>query len=148
MASILAFDQGFRILREAIPHPGYNTLSEPLDLSKIAQIWTGGCIIRSSLLDDFVAAFETNIPPLQHSRFAELLSDNHSGLRYLVTTAASAGIPVPVLSSLLAYFDTLTSGRRIDTALIQLLRDRFGGHGIQLLNRPADDPVNIDWSIQ
>ena len=52
----------------------------------------------------------------------------------MVATAAQAGVPTPAFSSSLAYFDGLRR-ERLPAALIQALRDNFGAHTYQRIDR-------------
>jgi 6-phosphogluconate dehydrogenase len=53
-----------------------------------------------------------------------------------VVAAAQAGIPTPAFSSSLAYFDGLRRPR-LPAALIQGLRDNFGAHTYQRVDKPG-----------
>ena len=59
-ATILTYAQGFAQLAAASKAYGYN-----LDLSAIARIWRGGCIIRSALLEPIRDAYQRE-PQLLH----------------------------------------------------------------------------------
>ena len=52
----------------------------------------------------------------------------------MIVAAAEAGIPTPAFSSSLAYFDGLRRPR-LPAALIQGLRDNFGAHTYQRVDR-------------
>jgi 6-phosphogluconate dehydrogenase len=68
--------------------------------------------------------------------FAGLLRKTHSSLRLVVAEAALKGMPVPALSSALAYFDLSRTGR--STAdLTQAQRDFFGAHGFERIDAPG-----------
>ena len=58
-------------------------------------------------------------------------------LRRTVARCAEAGIPVPALSSALAYFDTYRQGRGTAN-LVQAQRDFFGAHGFGRVDRDGD----------
>jgi 6-phosphogluconate dehydrogenase len=57
-----------------------------------------------------------------------MMKEAHPSLRRIVARAAEAGLPVPALSSALAYFDSYRRGRGTSN-LIQAQRDFFGAHG-------------------
>ena len=59
-----------------------------------------------------------------------LLKDSEAALRDLVAKAALSGLPVPALSSALAYFDTMRRARGTAN-MIQAQRDFFGLHSFE-----------------
>jgi 6-phosphogluconate dehydrogenase len=124
-ATILTYAQGFAQLDAASKAYAYN-----LDLSAVASIWRGGCIIRSRLLEPIRAAYR-QLPDLLHlmldptlgAEVAERLDD----LRGIALTAADLGIPAPAFMATLAYIDSLRS-THLPANLIQAQRDFFGAH--------------------
>ena len=58
-----------------------------LNLSEIARIWRGGCIIRSALLDEMSRAYAEN-PDLLNLvldyQFAEMLNENREDWRVIL----------------------------------------------------------------
>lgn len=123
---LLAHAQGFDVLHAASEEFGW-----ALELSRIAQIWRAGCIIRSDLLNHLSKAL-AQMPPggqlLLAPDIAELLAPSLPALRRVVAQAALAGLPVPSLSAALAWYDTMRH-RRGTANLIQGQRDLFGAHG-------------------
>ncbi|WP_147127371.1 NADP-dependent phosphogluconate dehydrogenase [Shimia ponticola] len=130
-ARILAYAQGFRILKAADEEFGWG-----LDYARIAEIWRAGCIIRSSLLDDIATAFRGDLPGgrlVLSDHFAPLLTQNVGALRRIVSAAVLRGLPVPALSSALSWFDEIRQER--GTAdVIQGMRDYFGAHSFERLD--------------
>ncbi|MCP4826900.1 MAG: NADP-dependent phosphogluconate dehydrogenase [Shimia sp.] len=125
-ARIIGHSQGFDLLASASEEFDWH-----LDLSRCAEIWRAGCIIRSDLLSGIAKAFR-NAPPaglLAYApEMAATLKDTVPVLRAVVSAAISAGHPVPVMTAALAWFDGMTQAR--GTAdLIQGQRDFFGRHG-------------------
>jgi 6-phosphogluconate dehydrogenase len=131
---VICYAQGFAMLSAARRDFGWD-----LPMSRIAQIWREGCIIRSVMLDDMATALdddaETNL--VFTPRFADLMRETHGALRRVVAEAALNGHPTPALSSGLAYFDAMRTGR--GTAdMIQGQRDFFGLHGFEHMNGLSD----------
>jgi 6-phosphogluconate dehydrogenase len=122
---ILTYAQGFAQLAAASEAYGYN-----LDLSAIARIWRGGCIIRSRLLEPIRAAYQQQ-PDLLHllldRALGEAVSDRLKDLRGLVQTAIGLSLPAPAFMATLAYIDSLRS-THLPANLIQAQRDYFGAH--------------------
>ena len=133
-AMALAFAQGMALLQRASQVYDYH-----LQLSEVARIWRGGCIIRAALLEDIRAAYRAQ-PDLPH-----LLLDPHLGsevmarmpdLRTVAAAAAYLGIPAPGLMVSLAYYDAWRSAR-LPANLIQAQRDYFGAHTYQRTDLPG-----------
>lgn len=129
-ARILGHAQGFRILAAASENFDWS-----LDFTRIAQIWRAGCIIRSALLDDIAAAFQSDLPNgalILAPEMTALLSQTIPALRRVVTMAATEGHAIPALSASLSWFDSMRQG--FGTAnIIQAQRDFFGHHGFERL---------------
>jgi 6-phosphogluconate dehydrogenase len=124
-AKISSYAQGMALLSAA------STAYEwRLNLSEIARIWTGGCIIRAAFLADIMRAYREN-PSLPNllldANIAALSDESVNGARRTNITARSWGIPVPAASSALDYFDTLRQAN-LPANLIQAQRDFFGAH--------------------
>ena len=132
---VLAYAQGFRILRAASEEFGWD-----LDYARIAEIWRAGCIIRSSLLDDIAEAFREDLPEeklVLSSSFRTMLTQNVAALRRVVATAALRGIPTPACAAALTWFDTVRLARGF-TDLTQGQRDYFGAHSFKRVDRDGD----------
>ncbi len=134
-ARILGHAQGFRVLQAASDEYDWN-----LNMPRIAEIWRAGCIIRSSLLDDLADALRSDLPhnelilaPAIRSRLAASIG----ALRRVVTAGINNGVPVPVLSASLAWFDSIRTARG-STNLIQAQRDFFGEHGFKRLDKDGN----------
>ena len=124
-ATILTYAQGLALLKKASDTYAYN-----LNLEVIARIWRGGCIIRSSLLDNIMAAFQLNPElswlPLDPDLESTIIQSQQA-LRDVVITAINKGIPVPGFMASTGYLDAYRSAR-LPANLIQAQRDYFGAH--------------------
>lgn len=128
---IAAYAQGFAVMSGASKEFGWN-----LPMPTIARIWRAGCIIRSQMLDTMAEAFgegSADINLLMAPAFVAMMKQAHPSLRRVVARAAEAGLPVPALSSALAYFDAYRQGRGTSN-LIQAQRDFFGAHGFERID--------------
>ena len=125
LSCVASYAQGMELLRIAS-----NDLDYALDMPSIAQIWKGGCIIRSRLLKRIQDAFSAK-PELENLMvdpwFAEQVNRRLPGLAQVVAGAAEAGIPVPCFSSTLDYINSYRTGR-LPQNLVQAMRDCFGSH--------------------
>jgi 6-phosphogluconate dehydrogenase len=108
-----------------------------IDLGAVATIWRGGCIIRARFLDRIREAYAID-PKLTSllvaPYFADAVADSIESWRRVVVAAVRAGVPTPTFSSSLAYLDALRAPR-LPAALIQGLRDNFGAHTYQRVDR-------------
>ncbi len=124
-ATILTYAQGFAQLQLAS-----NAYKYKLDLSAVARIWRGGCIIRSAVLEPIRQAYGQQ-PALDHLLLDEVLGaavvERLDDLRRIVQTAADLGIPAPCFMASLAYIDSLRS-THLPANLVQAQRDFFGAH--------------------
>ena len=133
-ARILAHAQGFQVMQAASEEFDWG-----LDLARVAEIWRAGCIIRSALLDDLARAVRSEP---QHGalvlapEIAERLGAAVPSLRRVVSAAVMAGLPVPVMSATLTWYDSLRHARGTAN-LIQAQRDFFGRHGFERVDMPG-----------
>jgi 6-phosphogluconate dehydrogenase len=139
-AKIVAYAQGMDMISAASQEYGWN-----VNLADMAKIWRGGCIIRARLLSRITEAY-TASPDLASllvaPGFDTALTESQSSWRSVVSAAVLAGVPVPALSSTLAYYDSLRA-ERLPASLIQGLRDLFGAHTYERVDRPGT--FHIDW---
>ncbi len=134
-AKIGAYAQGFAVMSAASAEFKWN-----LPMPTIARIWRAGCIIRSQFLDEITSAFtkDPDVNLIVTPAFADMVKETDGALRRVVAYAVLSGLPVPALSSALAYFDAYRRGRGTAN-LIQAQRDFFGAHGFERvdgLDRP------------
>ncbi|GAA1146928.1 NADP-dependent phosphogluconate dehydrogenase [Ornithinicoccus hortensis] len=130
-AKVVAYAQGLDQISTAA-----RTYDWDVDLSEVARIWRGGCIIRARLLhrirDEFAGA---QLPTLLAApSVAAELAESQDAWRGVVGVATTAGVPVPGFSAALAYYDTVRA-ERLPAALVQGLRDFFGAHTYQRTDR-------------
>ena len=126
---ISAYSQGMHLLYRANEVYDYK-----LKLDLIAKVWRGGCIIRSTFLEDVYAAYneDSNLEHLfLNKNIHKKLTENLSEIRKIVSNAALNGIAVPAFSVTLGYFDSFRS-EEMPTNLIQAQRDYFGSHTYEL----------------
>jgi len=140
LSSIASYAQGMDILREASRVYSYN-----LDMPSIAQLWKGGCIIRSKLLKRIQDAYKKD-PNLKNLLFDKWFNDEISNgienLAYVVSSASKAGIPVPCLSSTLDYFNSYRT-ERLPQNLVQAMRDCFGSHTYERVDQSGN--FHTEW---
>lgn len=131
-SEITAYAQGMVLLYRVSQEYNYN-----LNLSEIAQIWKGGCIIRAKVLDKIKSAYQNN-PELPNllvdPYFADILNKTQTNWRRIVETAVGSGVPVLAMSASLSYFDAYRR-ESLPANLIQAQRDYFGAHTYQRIDK-------------
>ena len=141
-AKIISYTQGYMLMREASKEFDWN-----LNFGGIALMWRGGCIIRSAFLGEIKRAFDEN-PSLDSLMmdefFINALSNAHSAWRKSITFAINRGIPVPAMSSALAFFDGYRS-QNVSANMIQAQRDYFGAHTYERVDAPRGERFHTDW---
>ncbi|CAF4602495.1 unnamed protein product [Rotaria socialis] len=133
-SKIISYAQGFMLMREAA-----NQYSWKLNNGSIALMWRGGCIIRSVFLGNIKTAYEKNESLenlLLDNFFTDAINKCQQGWRKVVATASIYGVPIPCLSTALAFYDGYRS-KRLPANLIQAQRDYFGAHTYELLENPG-----------
>ena len=142
-AKIISYAQGYSLMRTAA-----KTYSWNLNYGGIALMWRGGCIIRSVFLGKIKEAYDKN-PALENLLMDDYFADTIKGLvpsmREVVAYGVKAGIPMPAISSALAWFDGYTS-ERLPANLLQAQRDYFGAHTYKRIDRPADEVFHTNWT--
>ena len=142
-AKVSSYAQGMALLRAASVSYDYG-----LNLSEIARIWKGGCIIRAKLLDPIREAFGAD-PELNNlllaPHIAETVNATAAGARRAIQVARTLGLPCPALSASLDYFDTFRT-ERLPANLVQAQRDFFGAHTYRRLDR--DGIFHTVWGQQ
>jgi 6-phosphogluconate dehydrogenase len=140
LACIASYAQGMALMQEASRLHAYE-----LNFPEIGRIWKGGCIIRARLLQRIQDAYvaRADLPNLMLDPwFLEQVNRRLPGLRQVVAGAASAGIPVPCLSSTLDYIQSYFTGR-LPQNLVQAMRDCFGSHTYERVDQPGS--FHTEW---
>ncbi len=113
----------------------------------IARVWQGGCIIRSVFLSRIRESFEQN-PDLENLLlapfFTEEIHRDQSAWRNVVAQSAQLGIPMPAISSALAYYDGFRCARG-SANLLQAQRDYFGAHTYERIDQPRGEFFHTRW---
>ncbi|MCL2000389.1 MAG: NADP-dependent phosphogluconate dehydrogenase [Planctomycetes bacterium] len=131
-AKIICYAQGFHAMAA-----GAETYGWKLDLAALATIWRGGCIIRGRFLQRIADAYRENpcLPNLLLDKYLKnLLKKSQGAIRRVAAAAIGAGVPIPVMSSALAFYDGYRSDR-LPANLIQAQRDYFGGRTCKHLDK-------------
>ncbi len=141
-SKIISYAQGYALMQAAAREYGWK-----LNYGGIALIWRGGCIIRSVFLDKIKEAFDEN-PNLSNLMlspfFSEVLKDAQGAWRRVIGQAVQLGIPIPSMTSALAYYDGYRS-ERLPANLLQAQRDYFGAHTYERVDQPRGEFFHTEW---
>ncbi len=142
-SKIVSYAQGYLLMREAAKEYGWN-----LNYGGIALMWRGGCIIRSVFLGKIKEAYDKD-PGLKNLLldpfFRSTVDQAQAAWRRVVAAAVASGVPVPAMSSALAYFDGYRS-ERLPANLLQAQRDYFGAHTYERTDKPRGQFFHTNWT--
>lgn len=142
-SKIVSYAQGYSLMKAAAGEYGWK-----LNYGGIALMWRGGCIIRSAFLGKIKEAYDNN-PEIDNLLldpfFREKVERAQKGWRNVVAEAVENGIPVPAISSALAYFDGYRC-ERLPANLLQAQRDYFGAHTYERIDKPKGEFFHTNWT--
>ena len=139
-SKICSYAQGFVQLDAAAKEFGWK-----LNNGATALLWRGGCIIRAAFLEDIKKAFDKNAKLenlLLDDFFRAAIDKAQPSWRRVICTAVELGLPVPVFSAALSYYDGYRQAR-LPANLLQAQRDYFGAHTYQRTDKTGT--FHTDW---
>lgn len=142
-SKMISYAQGYMLMREASKDYNWH-----LNYGGIALMWRGGCIIRSIFLGKIKEAFDKNA-----NLFSLLLDDFfkgeidkcQNGWRNVIAVSAQNGVPVPCFYTALSFYDGYRS-ERLPANLLQALRDYFGAHTYERVDKPRGEFFHTNWT--
>ena len=140
-SKIVAYSQGFDLIQSAGAEYGWD-----IKLGDMARIWRAGCIIRARFLGEVTRVYDANpdLPLLFADKyFYDKVIEALPSWRRIVSLSALHGVPAPVFSSSLSYYDGVRS-ERLPAALIQGQRDYFGAHTYKRVD--AEGTFHVLWA--
>jgi len=142
-SKIISYTQGYMLMQAAAQEYAWH-----LNYGGIALMWRGGCIIRSVFLGEIKEAFDRD-PSLSNlllaPYFKEQVEAAQLAWRRVVARAVEMGIPVPAMSSALAFYDGYRH-ERLPANLLQAQRDYFGAHTYERVDRPRGEFFHTNWT--
>ncbi len=142
-SKMVSYTQGYMLMREAAKDYNWK-----LNNGGIALMWRGGCIIRSIFLGKIKQAFDKNpnlYSLLMDDFFKNEMAKCQNGWRNVVSQASLQGIPIPCFSTALAFYDGYRC-ERLPANLLQALRDYFGAHTYERVDRPRGEFFHTNWT--
>lgn len=142
-AKIISYTQGYMLMSAAAAEYHWD-----LNYGGIALMWRGGCIIRSAFLGKIKTAYDQS-PELSNLLLAPYfkaeVENAQAGWRRVVAKAVEHGIPVPAMSSALAFYDGYRT-ERLPANLLQAQRDYFGAHTYERVDKPRGEFFHTNWT--
>lgn len=132
--------QGF----EMIKHTGI-LYEWDLDLAKVAQLWSEGCIIKSTLMDQLCSLFTKSSSILAMNPFKTLVVEGQKEWMSVIAYGLKQAIPIPCISSAWNYYLAMTQAQS-SAHLIQAQRDFFGAHGFEQIDQKTDRLTHGPWA--
>ncbi len=124
-SKIISYTQGYMLMQAAAEEYNWS-----LDYGAIAQMWRGGCIIRSAFLGDIKSAYDSD-PDLANLLFDDYFKDHihtaQADWRRVLGAAMVQGLPMPAMASALTFYDGYRRAN-LPANLLQAQRDYFGAH--------------------
>ncbi len=142
-AKLTSYAQGFMLMRKASDEYKWK-----LNYGAISLMWRGGCIIRSRFLGKIKEAYDKNKDLknlLLDPYFIKEISRCHQPWREVVSASALLGLPLPSMSSALAFFDGYRT-ERLPANLLQATRDFFGAHTYERVDQPRGKFFHTNWT--
>jgi 6-phosphogluconate dehydrogenase len=142
-AKICSYAQGFQLMRAAAAENKWD-----LNYGGVALMWRGGCIIRSRFLGRIKESFDQDAKIdnlLLAPYFKKAIDVSVQAWRRTIAQAVAMGVPVPAMSSALAYYDGYRSGR-LPANLLQAQRDYFGAHTYERTDKPRGQFFHTNWT--
>lgn len=142
-SKIVSYAQGYTLMKSAAKTYNWN-----LNYGGIALMWRGGCIIRSVFLGKIKEAFENN-PEITNllldPYFKNAIEEAQAGWRRVCAAGIMSGVPMPAMSSALAYYDGYRT-EKLPANLLQAQRDYFGAHTYERIDAPRGQFFHTDWN--
>ncbi len=142
-SKLMSYAQGFALMDAMARESKWE-----INKGGVALMWRGGCIIRSVFLGKIKEAFDRD-PQLANllldPYFREEVDRCQAGWRRACSAAIAGGIPLPAMTSALAYYDGYRS-ERLPANLLQAQRDYFGAHTYERVDRPRGQFFHTNWT--
>jgi 6-phosphogluconate dehydrogenase len=141
-SKICSYAQGFNLIRA-----GSDQWKWDINLSEMARIWKGGCIIRARFLDSIKTAYTregTLRNLLLDEDFRVWMQGAQSAWRTTINVAQQHGVPALAMAASLAYFDSYRTAS-LPQNLTQAQRDYFGAHTYERVDKPELGAIHTDW---
>ena len=141
-SKICSYAQGMNLIKAGSDEFKWN-----INLSEVARIWQGGCIIRARFLKKIKEAYlkDPNLKNLLlNEAFNSRVESAQANWRIVVSTAMQQGLPILAMSASLGYFDMYRTAN-LPLNLTQAQRDFFGSHTYKRVDKPDVGAIHTEW---
>jgi 6-phosphogluconate dehydrogenase len=139
LARIINHQQGFALIKTATDEYNWN-----LNLSEISRIWTNGCIIRSTLMEEISIILKDNSDIFEDLNIFERVNKCRGALKTFCITSLMAELPIPTMLAANDWVNSLNV--KVKTAhIIQAQRDFFGAHTYQRIDKERGKFFHTIW---
>jgi len=141
-SKICSYAQGMNLIKAGSDEFKWN-----INLSEVARIWQGGCIIRARFLKKIKEAYlkDPNLKNLLLNKaFNSRVESAQANWRIVVSTAMQQGLPILAMSASLGYFDMYRTAN-LPLNLTQAQRDFFGSHTYKRVDKPDVGAIHTEW---
>jgi 6-phosphogluconate dehydrogenase len=142
-AKIISYAQGFSLMKAMAEESKWE-----INNGAVALMWRGGCIIRSAFLGRIKEAFDRD-PKLANllldPYFTAAITRAEESWRCVCAAAITHGVPLPAMTSGLAYYDGYRS-ENLPANLLQAQRDYFGAHTYERVDGPRGRFFHTNWT--
>ncbi len=139
LTRIINHEVGFELMAKVSQSEQWN-----LNFSEIARIWTNGCIIRSSLMEEISLLFSKSPSIMKDKKMISKIKELKNDLTYIVGIGLQHDYALPVMSAAANYFFSRIIAES-SANILQAQRDYFGAHTYQLKNDPSGQYYHTDW---
>jgi len=139
LARIINHHQGFKLLNQAS-----KTYKWDLNLAETARIWTNGCIIRSSFMEELSETLKQAETILINENIISRVKDLKPSLNKIVSKCILHEIPIPCLSESVNFLNGYKEANS-SANLIQAQRDYFGAHTYQRVDDKSGNFYHTNW---
>jgi 6-phosphogluconate dehydrogenase len=137
---IINHHQGMMLIRQASEKYGWNT-----DPAEVLKVWTGGCIIRSVLLEKLLEGVtEHGYDVLLYPFSQKYIQEHYSSLMRTLSALSESNLAFPVFHAAMDYFKAMITGIG-NAGIIQAQRDCFGAHTYRRLDDSSDKSYHTVW---
>lgn len=138
-ARIMNHHQGFSLIHQVSEQNEWN-----IDLSEIARIWTGGCIIKSDFMKELVEFLKADTNLLMNDSLIETIKSTHISIQSVAAECIKNEVHAPCLIESVNYFHGQKTAKS-SANLIQAQRDYFGAHTYQRIDESSGKFHHTEW---
>ena len=139
-AKTINLQQGFEVIRAASEEYDWD-----INLSEVSRIWTNGCIIKSTQMENISETFKSVSSLLDDSSIFEQLTNYEKAIIETLNYSMDQRVSAPCFSNAYNYWISITT-EKLPANLIQAQRDFFGAHTFQKVGDSTETFYHHQWN--